>query len=381
MMVTATAAAEAPTGIAGFFHWLHSIKLGSIQGSGVPASELAYILRHLSTLVENGVSLPKAIGTIAKEASLSAHAALLSDLRRRLEGGESFSKAVAAYPDTFSDVTVNQIRVGERSGTMVECLNRIAEQLEKNNELWAKLLKRLSYPLTVVGAGAAVVLFMLVHVIPQFEETYRKSNIPLPWVTQFLIDLGGWTANYGWMAALGLIVAAATVFQLRKQPAIAAQMDAWALRIPIVGPWLRDIAVLQLIEVLGIMMESGYKLVDALQASVASVGNACIRSSVEELRNAVLRGERFSREIERKGDLFPPVVGQLVIVGEKTGKLARATRFVREHLRSEIDRKAEALVGWLEPVLTIGMAVVIGGILMAIYMPMFGMVDTITQGK
>ena len=149
------------------------------------------------------------------------------------------------------------------------------------------------------------------------------------------------------------------------------------MRTPAIGPWLRDIAVLQFVEVLGAMMESGFKVVDALGVSVDSIGNLAMRQSVEQLRLAVVRGERLSREIDKHGDIFPPIVSQLVIVGEQTGNLAKSTRHVREHLRRDIERRAEVCIGAIEPFLTIGMAMAMCGILLAIYLPMFGMVDAV----
>jgi len=146
------------------------------------------------------------------------------------------------------------------------------------------------------------------------------------------------------------------------------------LRWPLFGNFFRDLAVLQFMDVLGNLLESGYTVVEALGGSVDAISNRAVRKSVAELQSAVTRGERFSRELDRQGDLFPPVVSQLVIVGEKTGNLAKASNFIREHLRREIERTTNILVGTIEPILTIGMACMIGMILLAIYLPMFDMI-------
>jgi type IV pilus assembly protein PilC len=363
---------------------LHNVKIGGVSSNPaktkVKRKDLAFILANLSTLLENGVSLPRALDTLAREASLKKYAFMLETIRRKLEAGESFSSAAATYPNTFSELMINQLRVGERSGALRDAFARITEQLEHASELRGKILKRLSYPLIVVVAGCGVVTFMLLFIVPTFEEAYSKAKIPLPGSTRFLIGFGHFAVNYGWMVVLGLFALAFGYSRLRKIPHIACGIDRVLLKAPGIGPWVRDVAVLQFIDVLGTMMESGFKVVDALSVSVNSVGNLAVRQSVEQLRMAVMRGERLSREIDKHGEIFPPIVSQLVIVGEQTGNLAKSTQHVREHLRRDIERRAEICIGAIEPFLTLGMALAVCGILLAIYMPMFGMVDAVKAG-
>jgi type IV pilus assembly protein PilC len=154
-------------------------------------------------------------------------------------------------------------------------------------------------------------------------------------------------------------------------------MDAAILNSPVFGHWLRDVAVLQFMEVLGSLMDAGYNLAEALGEAGQAVSNRAIRHSVRDLQNAIRRGEKFSRELERHGEMFPPIVSQLVIVGEQTGQLTRATTHIRDHLQREIERKTNIFVGTIEPTLTISLAGAIAAILLAIYLPMFDMVNTI----
>jgi type II secretory pathway component PulF len=222
-----------------------------------------------------------------------------------------------------------------------------------------------------------VITFLLTYVIPVFEETYSNAHVPLPFITQVLIHIGGLTKSYGWIL---LVLTAGIVLgipQIRRRPHLAHTMDAYILRLPVVGNWLRDIAVMQLMEVLGSLMEAGYTLAEALGESAQAVGNRVIRQSAHDLQSAVQRGERFSREIERHGETFPPIVSQLVIVSEQTGTLTRATANIRDYLHREIERKTSIFVGTIEPVLTISLAAAIAVILLSIYLPMFDMVNTI----
>ena len=363
---------------------LHNVKIGGVNKNPsktkLRRKDLEFILSNLSTLVENGVSLPRALDTLARERAMKQYAFLLDTLRRNVEAGESFSSALAAYPATFDDLMVNQIRVGERSGKVAEALARITSQLEQGDELRSKIMKRLSYPMIVMGAGGCVVAFMLLYIVPTFKETYEKANITLPTPTRLLMALGDFAVHWGWAVPLVLGGLVWFYLRLRKNPAIASWMDRVVVKTPVLGNWVRDIAVLQLMQVLGVMLESGFKVVDALGVSVGSIGNRAVRGSVEDLQAAVLRGERLSRQIERHGDLFPPIVRQLVIVGEQTGNLPKATRHVAAHLRKDIERKADILIGAMEPVLTLGLALLVCGILLAIYLPMFSMVDAVRGG-
>lgn len=369
------------TGILAGLKKLHEFKIGGKSTDPgklkIPRKDLAYIIGNLATLTKNGLSLPKSLATLARERSLAKYASLLQKIQSKVESGESFSGALANYPATFSALVINQIQIGEKSGTIPETLARVTRQIERSSQLRSKVIKRLSYPMTVACVGGGVVTFMLIFVIPQFEEAYSSSNIPLPLVTRILIGVGYLAKYYGWILPVSFIASIFILRRMRRDDEIAWKMDRQLLRVPLLGEWLRDIAVLQFIEVLGIMMQSGFKLVDALSVAAGSIGNRAVRSAVEDLKAAVTRGERFSRELERHGELFPPVVSQLVIVGEQTGKLSSATADVTNHLQLQVERKADTLVSTLEPILTIGLAICIGIILLAIYTPMFGMIDTI----
>jgi type IV pilus assembly protein PilC len=339
--------------------------------------DLVFILRNLSTLTESGVSLPKALGTLAEEKALGKHREMLQSIRRHLENGESFSAALAHFGATFDTVMVNQIKVGEHAGTLGDTLTTIARHREDSHRLRAEIVRKLAYPALLVVMGSAVIVFLLTYVIPVFEETYSKAKVPLPFITKLLIAIGAFTKSYGWIVLLLVALAALVIRQLRKRNDLAYKMDASILRTPVFGHWLRDIAVLQLMEVLGSLMEAGYNLAEALGEAGQAVRNRAIRQSVRELQNAIRRGEKFSRELERHGETFPPIVSQLVIVGEQTGTLTRATGHIRDHLQREIERKTNLFVGTIEPTLTISLAAAIAAILLAIYLPMFDMINTI----
>jgi type IV pilus assembly protein PilC len=377
-VVAGTASAGAPRGAAAKSGL--TLKLGGSRTGKKPKlkdRDLVFILRNLSTLTESGVSLPKALGTLAEEKALEKHRDMLQSIRRHLENGETFSAALAHFEATFDTVMVNQIKVGEHAGTLGETLTTIARHREESNRLRSEIIKKMAYPVLLVVMGSAVITFLLTYVIPVFQETYAKAHVALPFITRFLIGVGDAAKSYGWMVLALIAGTTIIVVQLRKRADLAYKMDLKILRMPVLGNWMRDIAVLQLMEVLGSLLDAGYTLAEALGEAGQAVRNRAIRKSARDLQNAVRRGEKFSRELERHGETFPPIVSQLVIVGEQTGTLTKATSHIRDHLQREIERKANLFVGTIEPTLTIGLAGAIAAILMAIYLPMFDMINTI----
>ena len=380
MKATTVRSNTASTGIGGVFRWLHSIQLTpGRRRKAVSPRRLGEVFSHLATLLENGVTLPKAILTIANESTMRWGRTLLMSLHAAIERGDSFSKALASQEGVFDEIIIQQIRIGERSGNVPQVLRRISDKLETDNDLRGRIMKKLSYPAIVTIAGSGVCAFMILFILPVFEDTYRKSKIPLPLPTQMLVNVGHFATSYGWIILLALIGLTFAIRQIRKKQTMAIAMDRRLLRLPLVGPWLVDMAMLQFMDALGTMLESGFHLADALAQSQGTVGNRAVDQAIGSLGKAVRRGERLSREMERHQHLFPPVVSQLVIVGEQTGNLGPASRQIRDHLKKDVERKTDNFVRVVEPITTIMMALLVGGILLAIYMPMFGMLDLVEK--
>src|SRR3954469_896506 len=210
--------------------------------------DLVFILRNLSTLTASGVPLPKALSTLAEEKALGKHREMLQLIRRKLENGEAFSTALAHFGQTFDTMMVNQIKVGEHSGRLGETLTTIARHCEDSHRLRSEIVRKLAYPIMLVVMGSAVIMFLLTYVIPVFKKTYDDAHVVLPFITRLLIAIGAFAQGYG-LIILGFGIAGVVVIrQLRKKPEFAFKMDAAILRSPVFGNWLRDLAVLQLME-------------------------------------------------------------------------------------------------------------------------------------
>jgi type II secretory pathway component PulF len=373
-----TAQAKASEGL---FQKLSNIKLGGGKAKKVKfkKKDLIHIMRNLSTLIENGMTLPKALQTIIREKALKKYSEVLDGVRVQVESGEMFSAALEKIGGIFTDIMINQIRVGERSGTLPDTIQRLTAQLENSDDLKGQIIKKLSYPVMLVTLGSGAVSFMLLFVVPTFQKTYEESGAKLPMITQVLIKAGELGTAYGWIVITAIVGLVVSIIVTRRSENGKLWMDTWMLKIPIFGEWLTNLAVLQFMDVLGNLMEAGFTIVDALKVCAGSINNRAIRKSISKLHSAILRGEKFSAELERLGDLFPPVVTQLVIIGEKTGTLAKSTKDIRAHLQREVQRVTNAMLGTIKPVMTIGLAICIGGIVLAIYLPMFDMIGAMNN--
>ena len=375
--MSAAAAAPPKTGLMGVLHTLQSIQVGGGPADKIKKKDLVRILRNLHTLTVNGVGLPAAVRTLREDPANKKYAAVLDRVAESVATGNTLSASLAPFPDSFPPLLVHQLQVGERAGTLPDSLDRVAKQLEQGASLKKFLVKKLSYPALVSVAGGGSVVFMIVCVIPTFKEMYDDNGAVLPGVTRALIWVGeAASAHYlGILATVAAVVAGAVLAV--RNPVSRALIDKACCGLPVLGVWFRNIAVLQFMDVLGNLMESGFTLADALVPGGRAITNAHVRGKVLRLHEAVRRGERFSAAVTAEGDLFPPVVRQLVIIGERTGRLGPITAQIRTHLRDDVERYTAAVLGTVEPVLTVTLAAAIGGILMAVYLPMFDLIGQI----
>ncbi|MCA9125974.1 MAG: type II secretion system F family protein [Planctomycetales bacterium] len=353
---------------------LQSIQIGGDPGGKIAKKDLIRIIRNLATLVCNGVSIPQALDTILDDAPYKKYRKILRALADNVRTGGALSGGMKKFPATFSSLLVHQVRVGEQAGMLQQTLSRIAEQLEHSSKIKSFIIKKITYPAILVVAGTGSVIFMLTCVIPTFQKMYEESGAVLPGITQAVINLSDFVQTNGISILVGIGILVAAIYFSYRNPVSRLWIDKSLLRIPLLGNWLRNLAVLQYIETLGNLLESGFNLVDALPAAANSVGNRYMRKRLMGLHNAIRQGQRFSTAMQKESRLFPPVVKQLVVIGERTGRLSEITREIRNHLRDDVQKNTTAVLGAIEPVLTASLAVLIGCILLAVYLPMFDMI-------
>ena len=365
-------------GLIGFLRKLNSIEIGP-KRKGDPTkikmAPLADLLRMLLMLQENGLSIPKALTSLAADRSSVKYRSVLNRLRMTIEAGGSLSRGMEHYPRTFTPMQVQQIRIGEKSGSLNKALARVCEQMERQVALRKRIIKKVSYPALILLAGIGLMVFMCVVVVPEFEIVFSSSGVALPVVTRMVTAASRMVMSYGWLSLpIGLAFTGAWI-AARSRPKVSRKLDNCLLKIPLAGPWLRDAAVLQFAEGISSMVECGYTPVDAIGVAAECVRNREVRAAVEHVSRNVQRGEKLSDELSKYDRFFPATLCQLVGVGEQSGDFPKAMRGTCEHLRERLETRMDATVGMLEPALTIGLAIMIGTMVLSIYTPMFHMFE------
>jgi len=367
-------------GIVSILKKLNSIQLGrksNGETTRVPPAALAELMRLLLMLIENGLSLPKALTSLAADRNVKKYRTLLLKLKASIEAGGLLSDAMSQFPRTFTDMQIQQIRIGEKSGSLEIAMHRVCELLERNLALRKRIIKKVSYPVLISVAGTGLMIFMATFVVPEFEKVYQGSGVNLPMVTRVVTGTSRYVIRYGLLVVPLIIAFAVALSIIRSRPRLAYQMDAVLLKLPIVGLWLRDVAVLQFAETTLSMVQCGFKPVDAVQMAAGSVRNRRVRAAVEQVKASVRRGERLSTELSRHEEFFSSTLCQLVSVGEQSGEFTKAMSGTCNHLRERLETRIDATVGLLEPTLTIGLAAMIGGVVLSIYMPIFHMFEVL----
>jgi type II secretory pathway component PulF len=364
-----------PQRILGLFAKLQNIQIGPPRKLVIRQNDLLRIFQSLSTLVSNGVSLVSALETIQSDETFRRHLGIIRSLTQSVKSGSSLSFGMKKFPQTFPTLMVQQVEIGEATGALGDMLNRIVGQLENRSELKKFLLKKLTYPCVLLTAGFGCVLFMLTKVIPTFQGMYKESGATLPWITQFLVDLSHICINYGPVIVVVAVLALGSGATAYMNMRTGRFIDRALLSMPLFGTWFRNVAILQFTESLGNLLESGFQLAEALPIAARSVGNRFASNELLTLHSAIRRGEKFSTAMQEQKKLFPPVMMQLVIVGEKSGKISSVTRQIHLHMKGEVEKHTAAMLATIEPLLTAFLAAVIGGILLAVYLPMFDMLS------
>lgn len=348
-------------------------------GIRIPPAKLAELMRLLMMLLQNGLSLPKSMAALCEDRAARKWIPLLSQLRSMVQQGSSLSDAMAKFPRTFSPMQIQQIRIGEKTGELEKSLGRIFATVERQVQLRRKIIQRISYPILICLAGFGLVIFMVTFVVPQFEDVFSSSGVELPMVTRVVTGASRFILQNGLMLGIAVIALPLTLRFLKRHPKTAPHFDAALLRIPIIGDWIRDAAVLQFSNAISSMIESGFTPVESVHAAVPCVKNRAVRRAVEDVLANVKRGEKLSVELAKYPDFFPATLCQMISVGEKSGDFGRSMSGACNHLRAQLERRVDGSISAIEPILTLGLATLIGSVVMSIYMPMFNMFEVLEQ--
>lgn len=334
--------------------------------------EIVIFSRQLSTLTSAGVPLVQGLNILEEQAETPAFKAVVRRIREDIEAGLPIADALKKHPAAFSELYVGMVRAGELGGILDTILERLSRYLEQAEELKGKVKGAMMYPLVVSLIAGAVTIFLLVGVIPTFKEIFSSFGKALPAPTQILINLSdGLRANL-WLVLLSPVALFFALKYARKTPAGMEMSDKISLRLPVFGILLKKVAVAKFTRTLGTLIKSGVPILQGLETVAKTSGNKVIEKAIMEAHAAVREGERIAGPL-RKSGVFPPMVVQMISIGEETGSLDAMLAKIADFYDQEVDVAVKALTSMIEPIIIVVMGVVIGSIVIAMFMPMFEM--------
>lgn len=352
--------------------------LFGIGGGGkgkIKNADVTLFMRQLATMAKSGVPLMQGLEIVADGLENPAMQKVVLSVKDEVSAGNDFASCLKKHPEHFDTLTCALIESGEQSGALEQMLDRVALYKEKSEALKQKVSKALKYPAVTMIIAAIVTVILLVKVVPTFEEMFSSFGGELPAATQFVVDISEWLqANY--LILLGVIIG--LIFgvkeAIKRSPKLAEEKDKLMLKMPIVGEILKKSAVARFGRVLSTTFAAGVPLVDALESVAEASGNVVYRDAILRIRDDVSTGTQMNASIRATG-VFPNMVAQMVAIGEESGALDAMLEKVATYYEEEVDNLVDGLTAMIEPLVMAFLGVVVGGLLIAMYLPIFSMGD------
>jgi len=342
------------------------------KGEGkVNAEDIAIFSRQLATMLSAGIPMVQAFEIIGVGNDKPAVQKLVLAIKSDIETGNALNRALAMHPLYFDDLFVNLIEAGEHAGALEAVLEKIATYKEKTEALKKKIKKALFYPAAVLAVAVIVTVILLLFVIPQFESLFKGFGAELPAFTQMVINMSRWMQDNWWMLAILLGGAAFTFayFYKRSRP-MRQFIDRMSLQIPVIGPILKKAAIARFARTLATMFGAGVPLVEAMKSVAGATGNIVYQDAVLRMRDEISTGMRMQRAMENTG-IFPNMVVQMIAVGEESGSLDDMASKVADFYEADVDAAVDGLSSLLEPLIMVILGVLVGGLVVAMYLPIF----------
>ncbi len=341
-------------------------------GGKIENKDVVVFSRQLSTLVSSGVPIVQGLTILGEQAESPNFRLVLTSLRSDIEAGLSIADAMKKHPNAFSELYVSMIRAGEVGGILDTILERLSAYLESNEALKAKVKSAMMYPTVVFSAAGLITIFLIVFVIPIFKGIFSSFGAQLPFLTQMLINISDFLRHYILFAVppIGLAVWGAKKWM--KTPKGERKVDEVLLKLPVFGILLKKVAIAKFSRTLGTLIKSGVPILQGLETVAKTAGNKVIEEAIDNSKNSIKEGGRISDPL-KKADIFPPMVIQMISVGEETGGLDTMLTKIADFYDQEVDTAVKGLTSMLEPLIMIFLGVVIGTIVIAMFMPMFNL--------
>jgi type IV pilus assembly protein PilC len=343
---------------------------------GVRGKDISVFSRQFATMIAAGLPLVQCLQTLGMQMERKSFQDIIAKVAYEVEAGSTLSDALGRFPRVFDELYVNLVHVGETGGVLDSMLSRLSTYLEKAQALKHRVQMAVVYPILVMTIAVLVVAFLMVFIIPIFAAFFENAGVPLPLPTRIVIAVSHGVTRY-WYIVLAVWAAIAYGFRAwyRTEPGRLA-VDRFFLRAPIFGPLVRKIAIARFTRTLSALLGGGVPIIDALRITAKTAGNRVVENSVMAARERVMAGHTLGERLKDSG-VFPPMVVQMVIVGEQTGALDNMLAKVADYYEDEVDVAVSGLTALLEPLLIVFLGVVIGGIVIAIYLPIFKVVTLV----
>jgi len=346
-------------------------------GTGVGEKDLVVFTRQLATMIDAGLPLVQCLDILASQSENPHFAKILQSVKSSVEAGATFSDALRRHPRVFDELYVNLIHAGEVGGILDTILNRLGTYIEKAQKLKRQLKSALIYPAVVMTVAVGVVVVMLTWVIPVFEGMYAEfEGAALPKPTQFVIGLSNSFASQWFIFAGVLAAIVGAVVMINRNPRGKLMLHRLLLRIPVIGPVLRKIVVARFTRTLGTLLTSGVPILDSLEICAKTSGNKVVEAAIMNARARIAEGKDLAGPLG-EGGVFPPMVVQMIGVGEQTGAMDQMLQKIADFYEDEVDVAVAAMTKLIEPFMMVFLGVVIGGLIVAMYLPIFELAGNI----
>ncbi len=346
-------------------------------GGKVKPEDIAVFSRQLATMLAAGIPLVQGLEIVGTGHEKPSVQKLILAVKSDIEAGSSLHEALAKHPLYFNELYTNLVEAGEHAGALESLLDKIATYQEKAEAIKKKVKKALFYPVAVLVVAVIVTIILMVFVIPQFEALFKGFGADLPAFTQMVINLSHSVQHYGiyYAIVIGAAIFAFAYFKKRSKP-MRMFLDRAALKIPIIGPILNKAAIARYARTLSTMFSAGVPLVEALESVAGATGNIVYETAVLKMRDEVATGQRLQRAMEHVG-LFPNMVVQMIAVGEESGALDTMSGKVANFYEAEVDNAVDSMSSLMEPLIMAILGVLVGGLVIAMYLPIFKMAQTV----
>ncbi len=341
------------------------------RGKKIKPADVAVFTRQLATMVKAGVPLIQSFDIVAEGVDNPSMRNLINEVKADVAGGSSLAGSLNKHPQYFDELFCNLVESGEQSGALETMLDRVATYKEKTEALKSKIKKALNYPIAVVAVALVVTGILLVKVVPQFAETFSGFGSELPAFTLFVLKISEFTQEWWWVILLGI---AATVWMFgqakRRSAAFSAGVDRFMLKAPIVGDIVEQSVYARFSRTLATTFAAGVPLVDALDSVAGAAGNSVYANTIREVKEDVTSGTQLNVAIRSTG-MFPSMLMQMVAIGEESGALDEMLDKVATHYEDEVDNSVDGLTSLLEPLIMSVLGILVGGLMIAMYLPIF----------